>query len=438
MNNTILKGTCVENNVPPNVGLLKGPSVRLTGSCRGSSSQFVMDAGMLSKHTMLLGSTGCGKTQLFKVFVDQLKRNMSSNDVMIIFDTKRDYIDSFYDPSKDFVISASDSFSGYNLKTWNIFRELTVNGYTDKSIVEDANEISWSIFSDSIENNNSNPFFPNAARDAFAAILIGLCRMTNNDPEYIRKLSNKMIRNSLDRMSASWLHSILEPYPDLKAVLSYVGDGNNDQGLGVIAELENTARALFTGLFAEKGDFSMRDFIKSPKGNTLFIEYDLTRGSTLTPIYRLLIDLALKEAMAPERNKSHGNVFIFCDEFKLIPNLRHLTDAVNFGRSLGVKIFAGLQSINQIYENYGEYRGQNIVAGFSTLISFMLNDESSRSFVTGKYGKNYQMEITEREREKRIGNVVEDWLITTLKVGEAVVGLPGKDPFIFYFNPFEA
>ena len=87
-------------------------------------------------------------------------------------------------------------------------------------------------------------------------------------------------------------------------------------------------------------------------GKILFIEYDLTSGSVLTPIYRLLIDLALKEALG--RSRGHGNVYIICDEFKLLPYLQHIEDAVNFGRSLGVKVVAGLQSISQLYELYGE------------------------------------------------------------------------------------
>ena len=39
--------------------------------------------------------------------------------------------------------------------------------------------------------------------------------------------------------------------------------------------------------------------------------------------------------------------------------------------------------------------------------------------------------------EQRDGYVVEDWDITNLQVGEAVVGLPYKEPFIFKFDEFD-
>ena len=71
-------------------------------------------------------------------------------------------------------------------------------------------------------------------------------------------------------------------------------------------------------VFQVHGFFSMREFIRSKGGKVLFIEYDLSIGSVLTPIYRLLFDLALKEALGRGSAQS-GNVYLICDEFKLIP-----------------------------------------------------------------------------------------------------------------------
>ena len=39
--------------------------------------------------------------------------------------------------------------------------------------------------------------------------------------------------------------------------------------------------------------------------------------------------------------------------------------------------------------------------------------------------------------EQRDGNVVEDWDITNLKIGQAIVGLPGQEPFIFRFDEYK-
>lgn len=69
------------------------------------------------------------------------------------------------------------------------------------------------------------------------------------------------------------------------------------------------------------------------------------------------------------RSVSQGNVYLVFDEFKLLPSLQHIEDGVNFGRGLGVKVIAGIQSIHQLLEAYGESGGKNILAGFSTMFA---------------------------------------------------------------------
>ena len=239
------------------------------------------------------------------------------------------------------------------------------------------------------------------------------------------------------------LRDLLKDNRDQTAVMTYVGDGANPQGLGVFAELQTVIRKILIGSFAKKGTFSIRKFIRERRARTLFIEYDLSHGSTLIPIYKLLIDLALKEAMGDDAKArvNKGNVYVFCDEFKLLPDLMHIDDAVNFGRSLGIKVFAGLQSVDQLEENYGAARAKNIIAGFSSILAFRANDESTRQFVVGKFGKNYVLEqnisiSNSISEEKRIGNVVEDWELCNLKVGEAIVGLLDIPPFRFKFDQY--
>ena len=151
------------------------------------------------------------------------------------------------------------------------------------------------------------------------------------------------------------------------------------------------------------------------------------------------LDLALKEALG--QTKSKGNVYLICDEFKLLPNLQHIDDGVNFGRSLGVKVFAGLQSIEQLYEIYGQSRGKNLAAGFSSIIAFRANDVTTRSYISSLHGQNmvleqYRMMDNHTVEDKRIGNTVEDWDLNSLRVGEAIVGLPFSPPFRFYFEMY--
>lgn len=439
----LVHGLKVEKNAPREAN---DPIVRIPGTCAGKRAFVDLNEAILSRHMMLIGGTGCGKTNTFFHIVGQVKRQLTDDDVMIVFDTKGDYLrqNGFYNKDKDCIISASSDYDAMSVK-WNIFKEILIDGYKNSREWEaNVAEICWGLFSEAIEDNNSNPFFPNAARDLLAGLLTWRVKRTQGKQELIDEfLTNEKLKMMLDNLTPAGVRKKLGMYKELRSKLSYIGEGNNQQGLGVFGELQAIVGQIFVGDFAGKGDFSMREFVRNKGGRTLFIEYDLVRGSILTPIYKLLIDLALKEAMGRQKNvleksntpKKHGNVYIFCDEFKLLPSLQHIEDAVNFGRSLGVKVFAGLQSINQLYENYGEARGKNIAAGFSSVLSFRMNDVDSREFTVGLYGDNYVVEhFKTYDRENRVGKVVEDWDMTALKPGQAIVGLSDAPPFKFTFD----
>lgn len=429
-----IMGSILNNN--PVCGARNG-YLFFSGIHNGIQSSISIDEDILSKHMLLIGATGCGKSNTFYFIVDQLKEKMTANDVMIVFDTKGDYYKLFGSTS-DAIIANSDPYYT-DSERWNIFREILSDGWDKRKIESNLQEISWAIFKEAIERSK-DPFFPNAARDLFAACLRCIMLAGEENQAYkTENFFNSELKRAMEESSVQDIRELLQSQPDCAAVSSYLGDGDSAQAMGVYSELLSTFSKVFTGVFAEKGAFSIRNFVRQKGGRTLFIEYDLAIGNTLSPMYSLLIDLALKESLG--RLHKEGNVYMICDEFRLLPYLQHIDDGVNFGRSLGVKIIAGLQSINQLTEVYHEARGQNIAAGFSTSIAFRANDRATREYVSGLYGKNYIKEeyktLTNSIKEdRRQSNVVEDWDMNDLHVGEAVIGLPFSQPFRFQFDRF--
>ena len=172
-------------------------------------------------------------------------------------------------------------------------------------------------------------------------------------------------------------------------------------------------------------------------GKRIFIEYDIGVGSMLSPIYTLLFDLAIKEALC--RKKSAGNVFFAVDEFKLLPNLKHIDDAVNFGRSLGIKFMIGIQNTDQIIEAYNENMAMNIFSGFLNQFAFKVNDFSTRKYIKERAGTNRKKTVyktTAVHESIEAANVIEDWDVSNLLLGQAVVSLNNSEPFIFRFEEY--
>ena len=388
-----------------------------------------LDENLLSRHLVLLGGIGTGKSNAFYQIISQLRTNMTTDDVMVVFDTKGDFYRKFYQKG-DVVISNDNTATGSTGEDyWNIFNEIELDDHMEDNIVE----IAKSLFHDKIEKS-SQPFFPNAAKDIFSAVLTHLCR---NAGEIL--CDNEMLRNFFDRSPTSEIREMLKQHPDMQAMISYIYDDRSPQTQGVISEVQQLVREIFLGNFKKKGTLSMRNLVRSKGGKIIFVEYDLGIGNMLSPIYSLLFDMAIKEALC--RKKSEGSVYFIADEFRLIPNLQHVDDAVNFGRSLGVKFMIGIQNIEQVYEVYGEQRARSILSGFLTSIAFRVNDATSKIFIKDLHGKNRKKEIYMASvqgrgiiESVRDASVIEDWDISELQVGEAIIGFPGKPPFRFYFQ----
>ena len=400
----------------------------------GNHWNIPVSENVLSRHLLLIGGIGTGKTNAFFQIVSQLKDKLTKDDVMIIFDTKGDFYKEFYRLG-DIVISNDNTAAGPDGKPdyWNIFNEIAEGEQQYSSVVE----ISKSLFKDACEKTNQ-VFFPNAARDIFMSTMLHFLRYSQatGDRQF---LNNESLIDFVQSKTSNDLRDMLYSYPDMRALISYISSDDSPQTQGVLSEMQQIVREIFVGNFAKEGTLGLRDLVRQKGGRKIFIEYDLSYGELLTPIYSLMFDLAIKEALG--RGRSEGNVYFITDEFRLLPNLEHIDDAVNFGRSLGIKFMIGIQNIEQIYDNYGKERAHSILSGLLTSLNFRVNDPASRVFVQNHFGKNRKIEVYATSvqskgmvEERRDGNVVEDWDVTNLNIGQAIIGFPEYEPFVFQFD----
>ncbi len=419
-----LRKTAPVINVPDPVLYLKGKDGN------GNRVSIPMGKDLLSRHVMLLGGIGTGKTNAFFQMLSQITPGLTERDVMIIFDTKGDFYKEFYTPG-DVVISNDATAVGPDgkLNYWNIFNEVSGGEHQYESVME----ISKGLFAEAVENTNQI-FFPSAARDIFMGCMLHFLRSVSP-----RERTNKNLIEFINYHTTAEIRAVLESHADLRAMSNYISKDDSAQTQGVMSELQQVVRNIFVGNFAKTGNLGLRRLVRAKGGCKIFIEYDLSLGAMLTPIYTLMFDMAIKEALG--RSRSEGNVYFITDEFRLLPHLEHIDDAVNFGRSLGIRFMIGIQNVQQIFENYGEERARSIMSGFLTSMNFRVNDSKSREYIQQAFGKNQKLEayvpvvqsrgMVEQQRE---ANVVEDWDVTNLHIGEAIIGFPGREPFTLQFD----
>lgn len=396
---------------------------------------------MLSYGFITIAEPGGGKTNLLNMITAMLLATQESNDKLIIFDTKGDYLREFGSriPQDELIVVGTGEEYRDITSIPNIFAELMPRGldgklvYTDDSdtaALEKAKQLFMKMQSE------QQPVFPAMAEQVIAGCLIYFMR------KYWRNAQDKLNnRDFLDFMTSSTneeLKAVFESdgMEDYRSCVNYIsGKGNQTQG--VSSYIGTVLRELFVGPFAQhipEKEFSMREVVNSPGKKTVFIEYDLRRGETLEPMYGLMIDSALSNGLGG-RQINRNNVYAILDEMLLLPKLRHLSNALNFGRSQGVKLLCGLQNLPGLADSYGEIGAKCILASFQNMVSFRNSDYDTRQFIMERMGTNYQnISFSAQQGNfniQREGHTVEDWDILSLKMGEAICCLKDERPFFF-------
>lgn len=433
---SVLEGQSLNMSVPPKakekqMSSAKVPrpiNIEFAGTNgNGASDNFVLSEKLLSQHLLLVGGIGSGKTNTFNHILNCISPQLTPNDVMIIFDTKGDFYKEFYKHGDIVISNDKTSCGSHGVDYWNIINEVEDDEYLEENVME----IASALFAERLKSG-SDPFFSNAAKDIVTATLYHFVKVKK---QY--NSSNKLLSDFFKSVSQDDLLDLLSQYPQYEAMKSYIPVKAQEQALGVLAEIQQVMRSVLVGNFAKQGTLSIRDLVRKKGGKRIFIEYDIGVGAMLSPIYSLLFDLAIKEALC--RSKSEGNVFFAVDEFKLLPNLKHIDDAVNFGRSLGIKFMIGIQNTDQIIEAYDENMAMNIFSGFLNQFAFKVNDYSTRKYIKERAGENRKKTVfktTAIHESIESGHVIEDWDVSNLILGQAIVMLNNSEPFLFRFQEY--
>ena len=410
------------------------------------AGEFGLTFDQISKHLMFLGSPGTGKTNAINILIDELLRKKSTQDSLFIFDTKGDFYREFgARPCKSLVISNEYPKSA----CWNIFGEIM--DFDQKTVYYDykneifAREIAKMLFAD--KESDHQPFFHNAASDIVSKVILYFLRQAKNmDDTSI--LNNYFLANFLKTASKEDLLRILssKENPDFRGAIEYI-NCDDGQSQGVLSFIKEMAADLLVGVFGgyedsqdRKNQFSIRKLVKEKAYDVVFIDYDISASKAQAPIYKVIVDLLLKFSMSG-REDFRNRVYLILDEISLLPKLNYLSDGLTFGRSRGLRIIAGIQSVDLIYDTYGSHLGNVIISNFMNVISFYLSDAVSRDFVSKYFGLAYQdFNFSSGNgycNSQREGYVVEDWDILNLSMGQAFVKLAGLDPIKYRFRIFK-
>ncbi len=372
-------------------------------------------------HTMLLGSTGAGKTKIIQNLVYQLHQR---NQKAIIVDVKGDYIEHFYHENRGDVILNPFDKRGRN---WSIFKETNpLKGFATiaKSLLP--------------KESKSDPIWIDAARNVFAELANLYVSENLSMAEFADKLLKtdlKLLNKLLDKTGAARIVN-----PDIeKAALS------------VLMVLSTYLKPL--KLYQSNKDiFSITDWVNDEsQNNFLFISSKADVKEDINPLITTQVDIAVNALRSLKIQSNVPKIWFILDEIPYfdqpIPSLK---DGLAMARSYGGCFVLGTQDMNSLSKIYSEETARSIANNCKTKIYMNIAGKETAQYCSGSlgegeieewheglsYGAHEMRDGIQVNRNKVIRPVVLPSELMMLKAGEGFIQFAGFKPAKFKFDDF--
>ena len=400
--------------------------VSLSGVCVDRKASLSLTDDHLSKGIGAIGATGSGKTYCIRRIVRELRMN-TNNYSMVILQAKNDFNSILQEG--DLILEQGIN-SDKSVK-WNLFKDILADGYNMEMIELNTRQFVKHLFS--YKDNSMEPFFVEGASELLYCIIISMIKSGMNNLSERRNWTNGGLKRFFLNYSKDDYIRVINNCGEPGVLDRILGtDEDNKQAIGVWGELVTTALQTLVDVFAEDGDFSIRNFVRHKDNRVLFINYDPSYKDTQVKIFGSMINLILNEVLS--RNSTEGSLYLVCDELSVIGKI-DIAQAVNIGRAKGLKTIVGCQSIEQLYSIYGENDGRNLLSGLCTKLYFKPNDLTTRQYMQDDFGKEIADYITMSPggcyTNRREGYVIEDFYINEMQTGECFVSIYDGTRFKF-------
>ncbi|WP_210358962.1 type IV secretion system DNA-binding domain-containing protein [Sphingomonas beigongshangi] len=288
---------------------------------------------MEQSHTMLIGTTGSGKTTELRSLVRQMRERQDS---AVIFDLTGAYVEAFYDPVRDTILNPMDR----RCPAWSIFSDCRTHS-------EFTAAAAALIPAD---GGSSEPFWALAARTLFIEMCI---RLVERGQTTNLALAENLMTADLKRVHRFLQNTIADPLTAPEA-----------------ARMAESIRAVFNTnaqvlrFLPDTGEpFSIRDWITGEKqpGSILFITSNYVDLPMNRALLTLWMDLAINRLMTLPRTRELRTWFMF-DELGALHKLPAIENGLQTARAFGGAMILGIHSFEKLIEVYGEQGARNLAS----------------------------------------------------------------------------
>jgi len=322
-------------------------------------------------HTLVLGSTGTGKTNTTLELLDQIRRR---GDRAIIYDKMGIYTSTYYDPSRDIILNPLDARS----PSWSFFKEI-------------RNESDYDYMASAFiqeKGVNGDKFWTDAARRVFAVFAKKLNEEKGSD------VTNTEFVDALLKANYEELSDFMEG-TEASLLVSKKSDKTAISILSVIATHISSMKYLRDS----ENYFSIRDWIKNDSDGLLFISSRGDQHDSLQPLISTWIDIAIKALLSVEQNSQNNSnprrIWIILDEIPSLQKMPSLLDGLSQSRQFGGAFILGLHSISQLRAVYGKDNTETITSLCRNKLFFAAADPDTAEYCSENLGSQEIEEVKE-------------------------------------------
>ena len=365
-------------------------------------------------HTMLVGTTGTGKTVALTELVDEIRERKER---AVIFDLTGAFIESFYEPERDVILNPLDA----RCPAWSVFNDCTsraeFHAAAESLVPQDG--------------GGAEQFWVLAARTMFVETCLKLIEDGRG--------TNAALAGDLMNADLSDLHKMLED--------TMAGPITTPSA----AKMAESVRAVFNvnakamQMLPSDGEpFSIRKWVKGEceEGSLLFLSSRYVDMSVLSQMLTLWLDTAINTLMTGRRTRDLKLWFLI-DELGALHRLPSLEKGLQTARNFGGAIVTGVHAYAKLKDVYGENMAMTLSSLARTKLILATADRETATWCSDIVGHR---EVREMEEGYSYGyNNARDAVSLTprrqvvpLLLPDEFMGLPSLEGYIKFPDGFPA
>jgi len=170
----------------------------------------------------------------------------------------------------------------------------------------------------------------------------------------------------------------------------------NEKMFGSIRGIAGSAAKFLRYLHPDAGvknGFSIRRFVVAENhSGWLFLSYQQQHRDALKSMIACCIDIASRAVLSLSENLDRRVVFAL-DELPLLGKIQSIIDLATNGRKHGAMIFAGLQTISQLREAYGQETAQTFLACLGSWLVLRVSDGATAEYMSKHIGEEEKTRV---------------------------------------------